>query len=491
MKQDIQKIEIATDGLGRDCYNALANRVFPHNRDNAIAICDYVTSMKHEVNLSNNYRNLVILSLCRFSLYFKNEISFKDITRDDLLAHLDHFRKSESIDPLHKWIGSYNIDRINLFRFFKWLYSPDIPPETRPKPLVIHNIPSIRRKEKSIYKPTDMWSAEDDALFLKYCPNPRDSAYHAMSRDSACRPHELLKLKILDVKFKVTPDKKQYAEVSVSGKTGTRSIPLIDSIPYIKDWINQHPQSVNTKSILLCGLAKSLGKVLNTRSLGTIYTHYKTVHFPKLLTDSNVPEDDKHKIRELLHKPWNPYIRRHSSLTQKSGILKEHHLRQFAGWSMSSKMPQKYIHYLGNESSNGLLEAAGIIPNDKQQSDALKSKQCPNCSEPNKPDSKFCTKCHIVLTYDSYAETLELEKQKDTRLQTLEQQVSQLKNAYSTFSSMADPKQIVDAIHQHKFKSVKPLDSNIVPGTVKIDLRLKDKDKVIQNNTLMFVPKSN
>jgi hypothetical protein len=51
-----------------------------------------------------------------------------------------------------------------------------------------------------------------------------------MSRDSAGRTHELLKLRIKDVKFKVTPDKKQYAEVFVNGKTGTILIPLIDPI---------------------------------------------------------------------------------------------------------------------------------------------------------------------------------------------------------------------------------------------------------------------
>jgi hypothetical protein len=44
--------------------------------------------------------------------------------------------------------------------------------------------------------------------------------------------------RIKDVVFKLTPDnKKQYAEILVNGKTGTRHIPLIDSIPYIKDWI--------------------------------------------------------------------------------------------------------------------------------------------------------------------------------------------------------------------------------------------------------------
>jgi hypothetical protein len=149
--------------------------------------------------------------------------------------------------------------------------------------------------------------------------------------------------------------------------------------------------------------------------------------------DPNVPEEDKHKIRELLHKPWNPYVRRHSSLTQKSGILKEHHLRQFAGWSMSSKMPQKYIHYFGNESSNDLLKASGIIPNDIQQSDALKSKQCPSCSEPNKHDSKFCTKCHIVLTYDSYAETLELENKKDREIANLKEQMQSYWQSFEEF----------------------------------------------------------
>jgi hypothetical protein len=149
--------------------------------------------------------------------------------------------------------------------------------------------------------------------------------------------------------------------------------------------------------------------------------------------DPNVPEEDKHKIRELLHKPWNPYVRRHSSLTQKSGILKEHHLRQFAGWSMSSKMPQKYIHYFGNESSNDLLKASGIIPNDIQQSDALKSKQCPSCSEPNKHDSKFCTKCHIVLTYDSYAETLEFENKKDREIANLKERMQSYWQSFEEF----------------------------------------------------------
>jgi hypothetical protein len=64
---------------------------------------------------------------------------------------------------------------------------------------------------------------------------------------------------------------------------------------------------------------------------------------------------------------------------------------------------------LTNES---LLEAYGIVTKDQQLSDNLRPKQCPNCSEPNKPDSKFCTKCRMVLTYDAYNETIEEKSKK-------------------------------------------------------------------------------
>ena len=106
----------------------------------------------------------------------------------------------------------------------------------RQKPSVIENLKRIRRKETSIYKPTDLWTQDDDQLFLKYCPSKREKCYHMISRDTSCRPHEILRLRIKDVVFKMAGDR-QYAEVLVNGKTGSRSVPLINSIPYVKDWI--------------------------------------------------------------------------------------------------------------------------------------------------------------------------------------------------------------------------------------------------------------
>jgi integrase len=183
--------------------------MLPASSENTLTICNYISALRSEINPSDGYRKNNILLLGTFSIFFKSKL-FEDITRDDVLSFLDILRKIESVDPLHKWIGTYNLYRIQLMRFFKWLYSPDTE-QKRPKPSVIENIPQLKRKEKSIYKPNDLWTLEDDSLFLKYCPNPRDRCYHAMSRDSAARPHELLKLRIKDIVFKLTPEKKQYA----------------------------------------------------------------------------------------------------------------------------------------------------------------------------------------------------------------------------------------------------------------------------------------
>jgi hypothetical protein len=46
-----------------------------------------------------------------------------------------------------------------------------------------------------------------------------------------------------------------------------------------------------------------------------------------------------------------PYLRRHSSITEKARKLKSSTLEQHAGWVPGSNMQKRYVHYFGNESS--------------------------------------------------------------------------------------------------------------------------------------------
>ena len=150
-----RKIEECTAGLAA----STTKRLYSISRDNAATIVHYLEAMKTEVNLSDHYRKDLIELLSKLSKYNDN-IPFKDLTRANILGFLDSHRKSETKDPLHKWVGTYNLFRVHLF---KWLYSPDIEPDKRAKPSITENIPKLRRKETSIYKP----SRNIDLLFLQ------------------------------------------------------------------------------------------------------------------------------------------------------------------------------------------------------------------------------------------------------------------------------------------------------------------------------------
>jgi hypothetical protein len=161
-----QKIDQVTAGLTSHYIRRLKNKV---SKDNALAISDFILSAKSEINLSDNYRKLIITILGELSS-FHNQTSFRDLSRDDVLYYLNSVRKSESSDPLHRWIATYNSYNTVITKFFKWFYSQDIEPKKRPKPKVVENIPKLKRKEESTIKPSDLWSKDDDLLFLRYCP---------------------------------------------------------------------------------------------------------------------------------------------------------------------------------------------------------------------------------------------------------------------------------------------------------------------------------
>jgi integrase len=172
-------------------------------------------------------------------------------------------------------------------RFFKRLYYPEIEPSKRPIPDVVKNIHSFKCKEQLIYKPSDLWTEQDDALFLKYCPNKRDRCYHILAHDSSFRPSDILGLKIKFIVFKTT-GQHLYAEILVSGKTGTRPIPLFLDLPYIKDWLDPHPQRGNPNAYLIPSMDRKhrkFGNKIKSLSLNLIYRKYKLEFFPALLED--------------------------------------------------------------------------------------------------------------------------------------------------------------------------------------------------------------
>ncbi len=426
-----RKIDSITNGLSRPYFNKILKELVKKNLENATIICDYIIAEQIEINIQNSTKESKIKVLTWLSNHFQDKKSFRNMTKYDILNFL---RKPIVEDPTSKWIGSYNGRQIILTKFFRWLYNPDEPDHrNRNTPLCMQGIKRLPRKEKTSYKPADIWESREHVIFLKYCSFSRDRCYHSLANDMSARPNEILNLKIKDIKFRVNEEGIQYAEVRITGgKTSSRTVPLIDSLPYLKEWLQEHPTHSNPDSWIFISQGNNHGTKLTYEGLSSHYEYYRKRYFPSLLKDETIPDFDKAIIKNMLTKPWNLYVFRHSALTEKSQFLTEAVLRSHAGWTMSSKMPQVYIH-LSNEPSKILLQKRGIIRTEDKETQSLQSKQCPHCLEPNKPDGKFCIKCKMVLSYDSYTETLEKQKQKDNDIEELKRSVAFLADRFNAF----------------------------------------------------------
>ena len=106
------------------------------------------------------------------------------------------------------------------------------------------------------------------------------------------------------------------------------------------------------------------------------------------------------------------------------------------------------MHYFGNESSIDILEAYGIKASDNVPINTLNPKICPNCSESNTQDSRWCSKCKMLISYEGYQEALESQKQKEDQLKTVQSQLdsmqSQIQSLMSAFSNMKEQPQVDD-----------------------------------------------
>ena len=74
---------------------------------------------------------------------------------------------------------------------------------------------------------------------------------------------------------------------------------------------------------------------------------------------------------------------------------------------------------------NQYLEAYGL-KSKSENIDKMKPKQCPNCSELNKIDSKFCVKCRMILSYDIYLETVQKQENENSYIKEMQKQIDEI-----------------------------------------------------------------
>ena len=240
-----------------------------------------------------------------------------------------------------------------------------------------------RIKMNNSKMPEDMLSEDDIKKMIQFAPSSRDKAYVMTLYESGCRNGEMLSIQLKHITFD-----KQGVHLRVHGKTGSRNVFLILSSPYLRDWIDNHPQSDNPEAPLFI---MSDGKPLTQAGSSALLI--------RISERANI----KRKV--------NPHNFRHSRATYLANKLTEAQMKQYLGWTQSSRMESVYVHLSGRDTDNAILEMNGLKKeSQKQEEKKLKPKVCSRCDEVNKTTSTFCHKCGAILDLKT---SIDFEKQQD------------------------------------------------------------------------------
>jgi site-specific recombinase XerD len=270
------------------------------NRESAMKLNEYLIANDIKPRTRLSY-----MSALKSFFPIVNKKNMKEVSRADVEKWVRVIKKKYRHNSVHLY-------RITIKKFFQWVYGMD-----EGYPDVVKWIKG--KKEKTL--PNDILTTEDILNLIGVAKNDRDRALVHVLYESAGRVSEVLGLKIKDVSLD-----KYGASILVKGKTGVRRIRLINSVPLIMRWLDNHPLRNNPKAPLW--LVEGYESITNG-ALGPKALEFKLRGLAK---------------RSGVNKKVNPHNFRHSRLTElaKLGYM-ETELRIIAGWEPNSNMPSTYF----------------------------------------------------------------------------------------------------------------------------------------------------
>jgi len=292
---------------------------------------------------------------------------FCSATKDDLKSLVLRiqsatYRRIASAEEIPYSHHSRRDFKIAIKKLYKWIKGTDETPE---------EVRWIRTEErnKRTKLPDDMLSENDVKRLIDHAENPRNKAFISLLYESGCRIGELVLLRIKNLVFD-----KYGAQLVVHGKTGYRRIRVIASVPYLVEWLNEHPNKNDPESPVWIGR--------NFDQIG-----YATIK--GMLT--NVAR--KAEVRKRV----NPHNFRHSRATQLANHLTEAQMKEFFGWVQGSDMAAVYVHLSGRDVDKALLKTYGLEIEEHTEISQFVPKICPRCQNSNAFTNRFCSNCSMTL----------------------------------------------------------------------------------------------
>lgn len=302
-------------------------------------------------------------------------MNLQDVKKEDMKRLVGEIERSDYMEwTKHDY-------KVTIKRFWKWLRQTE---DTYPEE--VRWIKTTMRNSRSKL-PEDLLSQEDVRKLIESAVNFRDKALISFLYESGCRIGEVLGMKIKDVTME-----EPACAVRVSGKKGSRRILVVDSTPYLANWISHCENRDDPDSYLwACIGTKNRNKVLC----------YNSVR--ELIRSISRKAGVKKRV--------NPHTFRHSRATHLANKLTEAQMCEYLGWVQGSGMPKVYVHLSGRDVDNAILELHGLKkPEDDINNRELKFKECKICGKTNEFEAKICRRCGRPLDIKSALELENKEK---------------------------------------------------------------------------------
>jgi site-specific recombinase XerD len=226
---------------------------------------------------------------------------------------------------------------------------------------------TIKRSERK--QPEEILTREEILRLISNATGIRDKALVAVLYESGCRITEFLNIQIKHVVFD------DYGcVISVKGKEGPRRIRLVSSTPYFSMWLEAHPLLEDKEAYVWISKRR------------TRLSYWRVV---KII---------EHLANEAgIKKPVNPHSFRHARATHLANLLTEAQMKEYFGWTQSSKMASVYVHLSGRDVDNAILKIHGLLPEGEKKDTDIGVKECLVCHEKNSFEFKYCKRCGTSL----------------------------------------------------------------------------------------------
>ena len=293
----------------------------------------------------------------------------------------------EKLEQVARTRRSWNSYVAAIRVLYKWMNQGEYPDSVK-------HVKAKRVRSEDEVKNKILTEQEVQSLIVS-ATNPRDKALVAVCFEGGFRLGELLSLTV------GACERASYGyDVTVTGKTGTRRMPLVTMAPLLEMWLYCHPAKNDQQAPLWLRMKGAFKGISKTQAHNTIKALAK-----------------KAGLKRNVH--W--HMLRHTQATLYArGNVNEQQMRMIFGWTRNSNMPSVYTHLSARDYQDTVLRLRGVDKVEhKVKPSVMVPRKCWKCGEMNPFDKQHCGKCGTPLDQKAAQRMIQREQMMDDLLTLL------------------------------------------------------------------------